>query len=87
MTPRWLKMGDSRSERILRALHLHPHGLTCRELVEQVYNDPDGGPLYAEMSLSVLVHRLNKHFLIPRGWKITAAPNGGRHARRRLVKL
>ena len=85
-----MNRGRGISERVFHALFVaRERGMTVRELAAYAYaDDQDGGPLDAPNSISVLIHHLNRKYLIPRGARIIAdSDRGGRYARRKLVML
>lgn len=70
--------------RMYRALLRSEDGLTCADLLDQIYaDDPDGGPLESNI-VGVMACRMRRA-IAPFGLTITA--NGGRGSRYRLEKL
>ena len=62
-----------------------PAGLTINNLVDLVYDGPDGGPLTAPRSLNVMAHKANKQ-LRAQGYQIKSMWMG-RGAIYRLVRI
>jgi hypothetical protein len=64
------------------------NGIDARILLDVTYaDDPNGGPLTANNSLRVRIHKINRKHLIPAGYMIKANRGGnGCFGRYRIVK-
>jgi hypothetical protein len=74
--PPRLKVNGPVRQRVVEIVADHPDGIPIRELCNLVYSDdPNGGPLTAQRSINVIVHRANAQ-LAAQGYQIRARWRG-----------
>ena len=74
--PPRLKVNGPVRQRVVEIVARHPDGIPIRELCNLTYaDDPNGGPLTAQRSINVIVHRANAQ-LRSQGYQIRARWRG-----------